>query len=317
LQNRQKPGSKVFPNPNTFVPHKSLRCFFALFMVRFYKENAREGGERMADSGLFSINEFAKFSRTTKETLRHYDRIGLLAPLSRGENNYRYYSSGQLAVVNVIRTLQELGMSLDEIRNIRDQRTPAFIDELFEQQIKKIDQKIEGWVRAQKLLFTLQKAIHSVLFIEEESITVQFLPAEAIVLGDLNDYSRGSNDYDALLSFYNAMLKKYPNLDMNYSVWGYFSEERVKKGDWTWPDRYYFYNPEGRDKRPAAFYAIGYTRGGYGQCGELYNRLIAYIDSNGFEICGDAYEEYPLSEVCVTDDNNYLIRLMITVQRTA
>ena len=264
--------------------------------------------------GLFSVNEFARFSRTTKETLRHYDRIGLLTPMSRGANNYRYYSSGQLAVVNVIRTLQELGMSLDEIKNHKDNLTPALIGELFERQIVNIDRKIESWVRAQKLLFTLRKTIKSVQDVDEDSITVQYLPAEALVLGDLNDYSRGRNDYDALLSFYHAISEKYPDMDLNYSVWGVFSEERVKGGDWVWPDRYYFCNPEGRDRRPAALYAIGYTRGGYGQCGELYKRLFEFIDSNGFEICGDAYEEYPLNEVCITDNGNYLIRLMITVR---
>ena len=268
----------------------------------------------MAKSGLFSVSEFAEFSRTTKETLRHYDRIGLLTPISRGDNNYRYYSNGQLAVINVIRTLQELGMTLDEIKEIKDKLTPALIDELYERQIKLIDQKIESWVRAQKLLFTLRKTIHSALFADEDNITIQFLPAEAIVLGDLNDYSRGRSDYDALLSFYHSMQEKYPDLDLNYSVWGVFSEERIKNGDWVWPDRYYFYNPEGRDKKPAALYAIGYTRGGYGQGGELYARLIDYINNNGYEICGDAYEEYPLNEVCITDSNNYLIRLMITVR---
>ena len=268
----------------------------------------------MADNGLFSVSEFAEFSRTTRETLRHYDRIGLLAPVSRGANKYRFYSNRQLAVVNVIRTLQELGMTLDEIKKTMDKRSPAFVDELFERQINMIDQKIEGWVRAQKLLLMLRKSIHSALYIDEESIKVQFLPAEAIVLGDLNDYSRGRSDYDALLSFYHSMQKRYPDLDLNYSVWGYFSEQRVKDGDWTWPDRYYFYNPDGHDKKPAAHYAIGYARGGYGQCGHLYDRIIKYIDEHGYEICGDAYEEYPLNEVCLTDSNNYLIRLMITVR---
>lgn len=269
----------------------------------------------MADAGLFSVNEFARYSRTTKETLRHYDRIGLLKPVSRGSNNYRYYSNGQLAVVNVIRTLQELGMTLDEIKSHKDNLTPALIDELFKRQIINIDQKIEGWVRAQKLLFTLRKTITSVMDVNEDEISVQYLPAEAIVLGDLNDYSRGRNDYDALLSFYHAISEKHPDLDLNYPVWGVFSEERVRNEDWVWPDRYYFSNPEGRDRRPAALYAIGYSRGGYGQGGELYTRLIDFIDANGFEICGDAYEEYPLNEVCITDSDNYLIRLMITVRK--
>ena len=262
---------------------------------------------------LFSVGDFAKFSRTTRDTLHHYDKIGLLSPLSRGENNYRYYSIGQLAVVNVIRTLQELGLSLAEIKKLKDNRTPENVDEVFIRQIEMIDLKIDDWVRARKLLYTLQKAIHSVLNVDEQTITIQFMPAEAIELGDLNDYSRGRNDYDALFDFYHEINKKYPNMDMNYPVWGCFSEDRIKQGDWKWPDRYYFYNPEGHDKKPASLYAIGYARGGYGQSGDLYNRIIDYISDNGFEMCGNAYEEYPLNEICINNDENYLIRVMITV----
>jgi len=271
----------------------------------------------MSKKGFFSVNGFAIFSRTTRDTLLHYDKIGLLSPASRGSNNYRYYSAGQLAVINVIRTLQKLGMSLDQIKKLRDNRTPAIVNEFFLQHIDSIDEKIESWVRAQKLLFTLRKTINDVMDINEDSISIQFMPAEAIILGDINDYSRGRNDFDALLSFYHMMNERYPDLDLNYPVWGFFSEERIKQGDWVWPDRYYFYNPEGRDRRPAAQYAIGYTRGGYGQCGNLYNRLFDYIEQNGYEISGDVYEEYPLNELCVNDDNNYLIRVMVTVSKKA
>jgi len=267
-----------------------------------------------AGRGLFSVNDFAKFSRTSKDTLLYYDRIGLLSPASRGKNNYRYYSHGQLALVNMIRTFQELGMSLSEIKDLKDNRTPEEIFEIYSRQVEKIDKKIEGWVGARKLLLTLRNSIRYVLNVNEDVITVQFLSAEAIILGDLNDFSRGRNDYDALLSFYYSINEKHPELNFNYPVWGFFTSERIKRGDWIWPDRFYFYNPEGHDRRPAALYAIGYARGGYGQCDELYKRIIEYIDKNGFEICGDAYEEYPLNEICIADNNDYLIRVMIAVR---
>jgi len=268
----------------------------------------------MPESGLLSISDFAEFSRTTRDTLLHYDRIGLLSPVLRGENNYRYYSSSQLAIVNVIRTFQQLGMSLEDIGRLRDRRTPELANMVFERQIEEIDKTIEEWVRARKLLLTLKKAINSVSNVDEAEITVKFLPAEAIILGDLNDYSRDRTDYDALLTFYEEISHKYPNIDLNYPVWATYSHERIKEGDWKHPDRYYFYNPEGYDKKPAAMYAIGYKRGGYSPNENLYERLVNYIDANGYEICGDAYEEYPLNEICATSDKDYLIRLMITVR---
>jgi DNA-binding transcriptional MerR regulator len=270
---------------------------------------------RMANYGIFSVSKFAKFSRTTRDTLHYYDKLGLLSPIIRGENNnYRYYSSDQLTVANVIRTLQESGMSLAEIKKLRDNRSPESIAEMLGNQLGWIDGKIGELIQTRRLLSTLQKTIHSASNIDERAIAIQYLPEEAIILGEPNDYSGGRDEYDALLDFYQNMESRYLDVDLNYSVWGFFPEERLKRGDWNMPERYYFHNPKGRDKRPAAHYAIGYTRAGYGRGDALYRRLVEYIDVSGFEICGGAYEEYPLNEICVSDDENYLMRVLIAVR---
>ena len=266
------------------------------------------------DNKIFTAGDFAKYSRITRSTLHHYDKIGVLSPMSRGDNRYRHYSSAQLSIVNVIRTLQELGLSLTDIKALKDNRTPATVKGTLMSRIGDIDIKINEWVRARKLLFTLLKTIDSAADVDERKVSIVDMPAEAISLGELNDYSNGRNDYDALFSFYRDMSKKYPDLDMNYPVWGMFSQDRIKRGDWKWPDRYYFYNPDGYDRKPAARYAVGYVRGGYGKCGNLYKRIIDFIGKNDLEICGDAFEEYPLNELCFHNENDYLIRVMVTVR---
>lgn len=268
----------------------------------------------MSDARQFSISEFAKFSLLSRDTLLHYDRIGLLQPAVRGKNNYRYYTGNQISVVTVIRTLQQLGMSLEEIKQLKDNRTPELAEKELERQIEKIDSRINDWIRARKLLLTLQKILQSVKNIDESSITVQFLPAEAIILGDLNDYSNGRTTLDTVYSFYTSIKQKYPNHDLNYFIGGVFSEKRIKSGDWIGADRFYLYNPEGYDRRPAALYAVGYMRCGYNAGEELYERIVDYINNNGFEICGGAYEECPLNEVFITEPENYLKRVMITVR---
>jgi len=264
---------------------------------------------------MFSIAQFARLTRTTRDTLLHYDKVGLLSPEVRASNNYRFYSQRQIAVLNVIHTCQVLGMTLSEIKSLTVNRTPELVSALLEQRMRHIDKQIGEWTNARKLLTLLHNTINPVLNINEDEITVQFRPAEAIVLGGLNDYSQGRTDYNALFSFYHFFHEMYPDLDLNYPVWAMFSEERIKQRDWAWPDRFYFHNPEGHDRKSAALYAIGYTRSGYGQkTGRAYERLLDYIDANGFEICGPAYEEYPLDEICVSDENNYLMRVMITVR---
>jgi len=268
----------------------------------------------MTENGLFSISEFAKYTRTTRDTLLHYDRIGLLSPSSRRENNYRYYSHNQLLTVCVIRSLQQLGMSLEEIKEVKNQRTPELSDELLDRQLAEIDKKIEDWNRARKLLRTLQKMIHSVKDIDEGTVTIRNIPAEAIILGDLNDYTNDRMFYDAFLDFYHNMHRQNPELDLNYPVWAVHSEENIRQGTYYLPDRFFFYNPDGFDKKPAALYAVCYKHCGYGDTSDLYEKLIDYIDTNGYEVCGYFYEEYPLNETCVSDFNNYVIRIMVPIR---
>lgn len=263
----------------------------------------------------FSVSDFAKIARTTRDTLIYYDKIGLLSPASRGENNYRSYSLLQLGIINLIRTLQTLGMPLNEIKRLRNKRTPELIDAVLENQIKRIDDDMNELVRARELLNYIKTTIHSLLDVDETAITVQFLPEATIILGDQNDYSGDRNDYDALFSFYSDCSEKYPGVDLNYPVWGYFSGERISNREWIWPDRYYFYTSNGHDKRPAALYAVGYTRGGYGQSNSIYPRMLDYIKANGYEICGPVFEEYPLNEISVIEEKDYLIRVMITVRK--
>ncbi len=46
-----------------------------------------------------------------------------------------------------------------------------------------------------------------------------------------------------------------------------------------------------------------------------FKRMASYIDQSGYEICGNAYEEYPINEVGIIDDSRYLLRVMVEVRK--
>lgn len=271
----------------------------------------------MPSKGIFTVGEFANVSRTTRERLINYDKLGLLSPHWRGDNNYRYYSSDQLALITLICAQMDFNVPLAKIKRSKDQRTPEGTAAMLGQLCGRMEEKIRDMHSARQLIVTLKETIEAVSGIDEREITVRRLDAAPIVLGRVNDFSHGKNDYDALRAFYDDLREMPADINPGYPVWGLFSERRVKEGDWVFPDRYYFYSPTGRQARPGGRYAIGYARGGYGQTDALYKRILGYIRHNGLEICGDIYEEYPLNEVCVADDTNYLIRLMIPVRQGA
>jgi DNA-binding transcriptional MerR regulator len=266
----------------------------------------------MEKYGIFSVSQFARLAKITRDIVLNYDKQKLIKPATR-DKNYRYYSSDQLAVANLIRMHLKQGMSLATIKELIEQRTPENVSVILENQVGLLDAQIKELEETKEFVVTYNRIINSVRNVNEQEIKVQFLPEVTIMLGNIIEYSGSRNEYDGLKDFYTDMTNAYPNANLNYPVWAIFSKERIKIRDSTYPDRYFSYNPRGMDKRPAALYAIGYTRGGYGQAYDLYSRLLAYIEQNGFEVCGDTYEEYPLNEVCISDEANYLIKVMITV----
>jgi len=262
---------------------------------------------------LLSISELAEFSRTTRAALIHYDKMGVLHPSVIGQNSYRYYSYDQIGLVNLIRTLQVLGMPLKKIAEITKKRNPKDMLNLLNKQLTLINQNILDQLEARKLILTLQNTIEETFAVNEDEIAVHWTEKKTIYLGPKNDYANGKTDYDALLKFYQFCNKKDVNL--NYPAWGYFSRERIKQGDWVYPDKYYLNTPDGYDEKPAGLYVTGYTRGGYGypHTDSLYKRLTAYIAENNFEYAGDVYEEYPLNEISIKNPDEYLIRVSIPV----
>ena len=65
---------------------------------------------------LFRIGEVAKMFHVSVSLLRHYENEGLLSPAYISEESgYRYYSTEQFEVLNMIRYLRVLDMPLSEI----------------------------------------------------------------------------------------------------------------------------------------------------------------------------------------------------------
>lgn len=70
---------------------------------------------------MYRIGEFSKFAMVSTRTLRLYDEMGLLKPEQQDHStSYRYYSAGQLARLNRILVLKDMGLSLEQIRPLLD-----------------------------------------------------------------------------------------------------------------------------------------------------------------------------------------------------
>lgn len=69
-------------------------------------------GERLRTS------EVARAAGVNEQTLRYYERRGLLAPPDRSPGGHRLYEQGGVTVLRVIKAAQRLGFSLDEVAEL-------------------------------------------------------------------------------------------------------------------------------------------------------------------------------------------------------
>ncbi|WP_292938133.1 MerR family transcriptional regulator [Noviherbaspirillum sp.] len=104
------------------------------------------------------IGALAARAGMTVRMLHHYDRIGLLKPSGRSGSAYRLYSTADVARLQAIQGLRQLGLSLREIQNLlRDEsdRLPEIVD----RQIHTIERQIAQSRQLYEQLLLLKSAM--------------------------------------------------------------------------------------------------------------------------------------------------------------
>ena len=69
-------------------------------------------------TNTFKIGDLARLTGTKVETIRYYERLGLLPPPARTGGNYRAYSRRHLERLSFVRRGRALGFSLDDVREL-------------------------------------------------------------------------------------------------------------------------------------------------------------------------------------------------------
>jgi Cd(II)/Pb(II)-responsive transcriptional regulator len=110
---------------------------------------------------MLKIGELAKRSGCPVETIRYYERIGLLMPPQRTGNNYRAYSERHAERLQFIRHCRALDMGLDEIRvllEVRDapEQECTDVNELLDRHIERVGAKIAELATLERQLTQLR-----------------------------------------------------------------------------------------------------------------------------------------------------------------
>ncbi len=154
---------------------------------------------------FFSVGEAAKAAHTTSETLRHYDRIGLVKPSKKDEwTNYRYYTQQDIVRLNTIRALQLMDLPLKEIKKVLEYDDLEKIVDFLAQAEQKADGKIAA-LQYSKSKIQLAKSDYERKLKGQQKFASTFLkdyPERVILLSDTLETPTLDNLWNYLSHFY-------------------------------------------------------------------------------------------------------------------
>ena len=262
--------------------------------------------------------EFAALCGVKKDTLLHYDHIGLLKPKRVGENGYRYYDPRQLAAFDLIDALRRLDTPLADIRDYLTRRSPEALLDLLAEKRADIDAQRRRLERMEALLDAAVRTTAEAGTVQPGEIRIEALPAATLAVVKAPDFDRFEEG--AYLLRVRELLAWARDQGTAFQPPGdIIKKESLESGRFL-EDYYYYPIPAGTTgwetmERPAGAYAVLVHRGSYRSEPEAVCCLRDWALENGYVIDGDLYEEDLVGYATSPDREAYLMRLCLKVRK--
>ena len=267
---------------------------------------------------LMKSGEFAHFAGVTKKALQVYMEKGILIPDAVDiTNGYRYFAKDRSALIEEIVKMREVGVSLDDIRDIFDRRDSLRYLDILHKRLEQVEQSITQLEQDRAIL---QARIENQnMFLNPPALRhcfVEYQPRRAYVKFPIKPYRVTNDDgigwYDALEMVKDSFREQ--NIPMKYfqNVGAIFNMSELHEGHIVyahaaiWPeDASLFENAEYLE---AGYYASLYDQR-YMSDGQAISKavttLMGFVETNDYVIRGDYFEEC-VAETTMFDFNRML-----------
>lgn len=267
----------------------------------------------------FLIGSMAKIHNISTQTLRYYDKIGLLKPKIIDENNgYRYYTIEQFEQLDTIKYLKILGMTLNDIKEHFKKRDIENTIKLLEKQKHLTYKKIqELQLIANKIDYKIN-CIKDCMNIEKyEKVRIREISERNIVLQYINDPDSTVEFELALKKLQNVFKNNY--LMFTGKIGVIVPLNNLKKHRFNRYNAVYILiedklKSSNIKKLPAGKYACIYHKGAYRETYRTYKKLLKYLKDHHYEIIGDAIEIGLIDGSIISNENEYVTEIQIPIK---
>lgn len=278
----------------------------------------------------YSIGNAAKICNTSVQTLRYYDKIGLVNPTHTDKfTGYRYYSNRDMLYIKIVQDMKQLHFSLEEIRALlkTDQLDELLIQlagkrqeilnevERLQQTVRMIDERTAGIHYVQELGQELKELD---LLIELKSFPERYL------FSDRGQYECGM---EPSIAKFTELIRKAETLGLSPGSMMTIYHENILTFDRLSSDLEYAIEmrsaeisnlnlnlstcrvlPEG-DYITALYSGIPNEH----SCKQVYSKLIQWLERHDYCECGPSIERYIVDMAQVMKPEEFLVELQLPV----
>ena len=273
------------------------------------------------NKGILTTGQFAKLCETTKETIMHYRRIGILMPISISETGYCYYSPFQFYDYMCIKTLQSTGSPLNEIKEYQQLDYHTYLDLLKEKQLSYKKYFEEEFPIIKKTYKALKNELSILSTLKDKGIGTPFLEEQA------EEYMYESLcEWDSATYGWITALKKHIKLREQNKL----SDDMIIFSAFNYED---FFNANNRNfyycsrlkkkpeddipyrKKPEGTYLSIYSNWPWEMLKMVFDTLIDHTNQHLLCITGDFYVAQTMGKISSTKFSNAFAKISVLVQK--
>jgi DNA-binding transcriptional MerR regulator/effector-binding domain-containing protein len=272
-----------------------------------------------------TIGHMAKLNGISEQTLRLYDRLGLLRPSEiNAETGYRYYNIKQCAQLDMVQHMKALGMNLVQIKKCFDDKDLNQLRHVLEMQKKNIDKQMLEMHYAKQ---AIEKAIQSYKRYDAapkgNTVVLEYIGERRIFFYDtkINCYSYGMDYYELILR---SLKKNYALHDLPISYFcnvGSIMRQKYFQKNEIWASEVFlfveddFVSEDGIEVIPEGMYLCMYCYG-FNKEEESLKELMSYVITNNYEVTGDCISEILIEFPTFSDyDRNAFFKIQVPVKQ--
>lgn len=262
----------------------------------------------------YRIGEIAKLFGIGIDSLRYYERIGILSP-RREVNGYRTYALEDMCRIALIKELRRLDVPMQQIKDYVDDQTVEGTVRLIGREIELVDQRIEELQERKRTMRERLEGIERAQVQKTGGFSLVHHPARRCV--ELAARLERDEEMDfAIQRLHKRHEDEIPHLG-TLAIGAFLSTEDLCSGKTNIYEAVFFVLPDDAVacdfELSAGPYLTYWYRGSYQQNGTILNRMLRYADEHALNVVGDPFEIYAVDNRDTSVEEEFLTRVELPV----